>query len=167
MVWCVSVPFGAFISRRNGKVSVVGNTQMAGRGLRILDGKQDCLILDFCGNSGRHKLASALDILGGKYSDEVEELAEKLIKKNPGMRAREAIDAAQAQADLEKQRAEEAAKRAAIKAHAIYSKSNVDPFGVFHMDIKREQQLAERFGGKVASEKQVEALKKWKESDGS
>lgn len=136
--------------------------QCAGRGLRILEGKKDCLILDFCGNSGRHKLASALDILGGKYTDEVEELAEKLIKKNPGMRAREAIDAAQAQADLEKQRAEEAAKRAAIKAHAIYSKSNVDPFGVFHMDVKREAQIAERFGGRIASEKQLAALQRFK-----
>lgn len=137
-------------------------TQMSGRGLRILEGKQDCLILDFCGNSGRHKLASALDVLGGKYTDEEEELAQKLVKKNPGMRAREAIDQAKAQLDLERMRAEEAAKRAAIKAHAIYTKSSVDPFGVFHMDVRREQQLAERFGGKVASDKQIEALKKWK-----
>lgn len=137
-------------------------TQMAGRGLRILNGKADCLILDFCGNSGRHKLASALDVLGGKYTDEEEELAQKLVQKNPGMRAREAIDQAKAQMELERKRAEEAAKRAAIKAHAIYSKSEVDPFGVFHMDVRRETEIAERFGGKVASEKQIACLQKFK-----
>jgi superfamily II DNA or RNA helicase len=136
--------------------------QSVGRGLRILEGKQDCLILDFCGNSGRHKLASALDILGGKYTDEEEELAQKIVAKNPGMRAREAIDEAKAQLELEKKRAEEAAKRAAIKAHAIYTKSDVDPFGVFHIDVQREQQLAERFGGKIASEKQVACLQNFK-----
>lgn len=162
MVWCVSVPFGAFISRRNGKVAVVGNTQMAGRGLRIFPGKADALLLDFCGNSGRHKLASALDVLGGRYTEEEEELAQELVKKSPGMRARDALDAAHMQAEREKQLAEEAAKRAAIKAKAIYSKRDVNPFGVFHMDISHERELADRFGGKVASDRQVEALQKWK-----
>lgn len=32
-VWCISVPSGAFISRRGGKVVVVGNTQIVGRNL--------------------------------------------------------------------------------------------------------------------------------------
>ena len=135
-------------------------TQCVGRGLRILDGKLDCLILDFCGNSGRHKLASALDVLGGRYTEEEEEIAQELVKKNPGMKARDAIDQAHAQAEREKARAEEAAKRAAIKAHAIYSKQTVDPFGVFHLNVDREQELAERFGGKIASQKQLDFLEK-------
>ena len=137
-------------------------TQCVGRGLRILDGKPDCLILDFCGNSGRHKLASALDVLGGRYTEEEEELAQELVKKNPGMKARDAIDQAHAQAEREKAKAEEAAKRAAIKAHAIYSKQTVDPFGVFHINADRERELAERFGGKVASDKQMKLLEKLK-----
>jgi len=137
-------------------------TQCAGRGLRIYPGKKDCLLLDFCGNSGRHKLASALDVLGGKYTEEEEELAQELVKKSPGMRARDALDEAHAQAEREKQLAEEAARRAAIKAKAIYSKQDVNPFGVFHMDVKHEMEIAERFGGKVASEKQVACLEKFK-----
>lgn len=137
-------------------------SQCAGRGLRIHPGKTDCLLLDFCGNSGRHKLASALDVLGGRYTEEEEELAQELVKKSPGMRARDALDAAHEQAEREKKLAEEAAKRAAIKAKAIYSKHDVNPFGVFHMDVQHEQELAERFGGKVASEKQIACLQKFK-----
>lgn len=137
-------------------------SQCAGRGLRIHPGKTDCLLLDFCGNSGRHKLASALDVLGGRYTEEEEELAQALVKKSPGMRARDALDMAHLQAEREKQLAEEAARRAAIKAKAIYSKHDVNPFGVFHMDVQHEQELAKRFGGKVASEKQIACLQKFK-----
>ena len=138
-------------------------SQMAGRGLRPHPSKPDgCLILDFCGNSGRHKLASALDVLGGRYTEEEEELAQELVKKNPGMKARDAIDQAHAQAEREKAMAEEAAKRAAIKAHAIYVKQDVNPFGVFHLNVDRERELAERFGGKIASDKQMKLLEKLK-----
>jgi len=136
-------------------------TQMVGRGLRIANGKPDCLILDFVGNSGRHKLACALDVLGGRYTEEEEELAQEIVDKNPGMKAREALDQAKVLADIEKQKREEAARRAAIKAKAIYTKQNVDPFGVFHLDVKREREMAERFGGKVASDKQLACLEKF------
>jgi DNA or RNA helicases of superfamily II len=138
-------------------------SQMAGRGLRPHPSKPDgCLILDFCGNSGRHKLASALDVLGGRYTEEEEELAQEIVAKNPGMKARDAIDQAHAQTEREKAKTEEAAKRAAIRAHAIYSKQTVDPFGVFHMNVDRERELAERFGGKIASDKQMKLLEKLK-----
>ncbi|HMA21698.1 MAG TPA: DEAD/DEAH box helicase, partial [Gemmatimonadaceae bacterium] len=137
-------------------------TQMVGRGLRIAQGKQDCLILDFVGNSGRHKLASALDVLGGRYSEEEEELAQEIVAKNPGMKARDALDQAKVLASIEEQKKQEAAKRAAIRAKAIYTKQTVNPFSVFHMDVRGEQEIAERFGGKVASEKQLACLEKAK-----
>lgn len=38
--------------------------QMAGRGLRLFDGKKDALILDVMGASTRHKLASIVDLTG-------------------------------------------------------------------------------------------------------
>jgi len=50
-VWCVKVPSGAFIARRLGKAFITGN---CGRGLRLADGKKECLILDFGGNILRH-----------------------------------------------------------------------------------------------------------------
>lgn len=38
--------------------------QMIGRGLRLADGKKDCVVLDFTDNAGRHSLASAWQFLG-------------------------------------------------------------------------------------------------------
>lgn len=72
-------------------------TQCVGRGLRPLSGLVDecgdsnqarklaiaesdkprCLVLDFVGNSGKHKLCSAADLLGGNYSDAVKARAKK------------------------------------------------------------------------------------------
>lgn len=51
LVWCVTVPSGAFIARRNGKAFITGN---CGRGLRTDPRKQDCLVLDFAGNIHEH-----------------------------------------------------------------------------------------------------------------
>lgn len=41
MVWCVQVPYGNIVTRRNGKVLIVGNCQMIGRGTRTLPGVVD------------------------------------------------------------------------------------------------------------------------------
>jgi superfamily II DNA or RNA helicase len=43
--------------------------QMIGRGTRLFPGKQDLLVLDFVGNSGRHRLVSPVDLLGGDDED--------------------------------------------------------------------------------------------------
>ena len=45
-VWCVQTDTGTIITRRRGKVTVMGNCQIIGRGLRTDRGKADCLILD-------------------------------------------------------------------------------------------------------------------------
>lgn len=45
-VWCVETEAGTIITRRRGKVTVMGNCQIIGRGLRTAEGKDDCLILD-------------------------------------------------------------------------------------------------------------------------
>jgi len=77
-------------------------TQMVGRGTRPLpgtvdqfdtaeerlaaisaSGKPDCLVLDFVGQSSRHKLICTTDILGGENEPpEVIERANRLLKKN-------------------------------------------------------------------------------------
>ena len=46
-VWCLETELGTLVTRRNGKVAIVGNCQMIGRGLRPVPGKSDCLILDY------------------------------------------------------------------------------------------------------------------------
>jgi hypothetical protein len=50
-VWCVETELGTIITRRNGKVAVMGN---CGRGLRIHPSKSDCLCLDYGQNIVRH-----------------------------------------------------------------------------------------------------------------
>ena len=77
-VWCVTSTTGNIVTRRDGKVTIMGNTtgfdvpaidllvmlrptqspglfcQMAGRGLRKSVDKENCLVLDFAGNTLRH-----------------------------------------------------------------------------------------------------------------
>jgi superfamily II DNA or RNA helicase len=104
--------------------------QCAGRGLRILEGKADCLLLDFVGASGKHRLVSGLDILAGTYDDEVVEKARDIIESqgmDGGMLAEDALEKAQRQ--LEEARAREAAKRLAVKVSKVKRQVvDVDPF---------------------------------------
>ena len=51
-------------------------TQMCGRGLRLNDGKQDCLIIDFTDNAGRHSLASVWKWMGYTKQPKDDELLE-------------------------------------------------------------------------------------------
>lgn len=48
-VWCVETTCGTIITRRLGKVTVMGNCQMIGRAMRIFPGKTDAVALDFGG----------------------------------------------------------------------------------------------------------------------
>ncbi len=50
-VWCLTTAHGTLVTRRNGKVAIVGN---CGRGFRLAPGKKECLILDFGENVVRH-----------------------------------------------------------------------------------------------------------------
>jgi superfamily II DNA or RNA helicase len=130
--------------------------QMAGRGTRPLPGLVDayeeadarraaiaasakpaCEIIDFVGNSGRHRLITTADILGGNYSDEVVERARAEAEEADG----EAVDMAEALADAEKDLAEERerARRAALRVKARYTSQVVDPFDVFHIEPWRER----------------------------
>jgi hypothetical protein len=65
-VWCLTTEQGTLVTRRNGKVAIVGN---CGRGFRIAPDKQNCLVLDFGGNVLRHGPVDAIQIekreLGG------------------------------------------------------------------------------------------------------
>jgi len=133
--------------------------QCAGRGLRIADGKADCLLLDFVGNAGRHRLVSALDILGGRYDEEVVALAEKVVREQPGMLADEALE--EARRRLEEQRQREAARRARVQGEVKYRSLEVNPFAVLRVSDPGEDPWAQRFGGKVASDKQLAALQRF------
>lgn len=150
--------------------------QKVGRGTRALEGivdgpetpelrkaaiaqsaKPSCLILDFVGNSGKHKLITTADILGGKVSPESAAAVLKLAKQTG-----QPVDIRQALADEEEERklqAEErkleaAAKRARLTANAKYSLTTVDPFDALHITPNR--QLAKQTG--ILSDKQTSML---------
>ncbi|MFF0080244.1 DEAD/DEAH box helicase [Streptomyces canus] len=74
--------------------------QMAGRALRLFDGKKDALILDVMGASTRHKLASIVDLTGREVvmQDEDQTLREAV---------REAEEKAQRRIDLSRVQVEE------------------------------------------------------------
>jgi len=124
--------------------------QMAGRGTRPLPGIVDGLpdaqarqaaiaasgkpfvsIVDFVGNAGRHKLMHATDVLGGKYSDEIVELATRNAEKSskPVDIATELVKAEREIARRARMR-EEARARAKLKLRSQYTTSNINPFDV-------------------------------------
>lgn len=127
-------------------------TQMIGRGTRPLPGtvdglespeerkaaiewsaKSDTLILDFVGNSGRHKLITTADILGGRVSDEAIELARNRARKS-GKPVDMLEELEKAQREIEERKAREAARKAGIRARATFSAVSVDPFDV--LDVR-------------------------------
>jgi superfamily II DNA or RNA helicase len=104
--------------------------QCIGRGLRLSPGKVDCLVIDFVGNSGRHKLVTAKEVLGGRYDDEVKERAQRKIDQaaadGKDILTDEALEEAQRERDAE--RARQAIPRGKVKARVRSTSVEVDPF---------------------------------------
>lgn len=126
-------------------------TQVLGRGTRPLPGvvdgletadarkaairgssKPNMLSLDFVGNSGRHRIVTAADILGGKFGVPVRDYARKTLEEEGGeadidyslMRA----EAELALLDEERERRIEAYRRREILARVEYRTEDVSPF---------------------------------------
>jgi len=96
--------------------------------------KPSCLVVDFVGNAGKHKLVTSADILGGKVSEEALERAVKRVKTAGGpVNMTEALDEAEAEL-REQKRLAEAARRAGLVAKARFTTQSVDPFDVLHLD---------------------------------
>lgn len=122
--------------------------------------KPSALILDFVGNSGRHKLMTTADILGGKVSEAAIEKAINKAKREgrPVDMAKE-LEAAEAELrrEEEERRQREAARRARVVAKAQFSVQTISPFDVFHLMPARERGWDK---GKTLSEKQRSLLLK-------
>jgi len=148
--------------------------QMCGRGTRILPGviegdgwrletpderkaaiaasaKPHIKILDFVGNS-RHKLITSTDVLGGKYPDEVVELAKEKLAEDGGdvLRALEEAEVAHA-THLEQ-------RREIVARQVSYDARRADPFGVLDVVPSREPGWHK---GRMPTHKQKEALAKF------
>jgi len=124
--------------------------------------KPSCLIVDFVGNSGRHKLITSADILGGKVSSEAREVAiNKASKSNKPVRMSELL--AESELEIRQQQEEarlrEAAKRAKVKAKVTYNAHSVDPFDRYGV-TKQAASSWDRLQGRLFSEKQRQVLQK-------
>jgi superfamily II DNA or RNA helicase len=128
----------------------------ARRAMIAASAKPHCLIVDFCGNSGRHKLMTSADVLGGNVSDEAVELARRRIAEG-GKPADVAAELQKAQRDIEEQKRREEARRAALTAKAKFSVQRVNPFDVFDIQPVKERGWDV---GKRLSDKQADLLRR-------
>lgn len=153
--------------------------QMAGRGTRPLDGLVDtyetpearreaiadsskpcCLIVDFVGNSGKHKLMSTADILGGKVSDEaIRSAIAKAAKTGSAVRMDELLDEEEARIRelMDQRRKLEEARKARLVAKVKYSSKTINPFDVFDLQPVKSRGWDD---GRTLSEKQSQLLMK-------
>lgn len=124
----------------------------------INSAKPSMLVIDFVGNSGKHKLVSSADILGGNYEDEIVEKAKYEAKKKAA--AGEASPDMLEEIERAKQAIEEAARmrRKAIVANVKYTARDVSPFNVLDITPQREPGWHK---GRRPSEKMKAALQKF------
>jgi superfamily II DNA or RNA helicase len=89
--------------------------------------KSDMLVIDYCGNAGRHKIIQATDVLGGKHSEETKQYAKETIADEA-----RAVDIEEALARALAERkllAQEDERRKKIKAEKVeYTTNEVSPF---------------------------------------
>ena len=105
--WCVQNELGTLVTRRNGKVAIVGNCQIVGRGTRLYPGKDHLLLLDFLWQTARHNLCRPASLLC-----KTEEVAEKMTEILEGGEEMDVEEAAEEAAnDVVTEREEALAKQ--------------------------------------------------------
>lgn len=122
--------------------------------------KPSMLVIDFVGNSGRHKLITTADILGGKVSEQaIERAIAKAKKKGTALNMAEVLQSEEnnLRQEIEAQKKREAARRAAVVAKASYSSKSIDPFNAFQLQPARERGWDK---DKRLSEKQAALLRR-------
>lgn len=142
--------------------------QMLGRGTRPLDGllnrlqdgtaeqrrraiaesaKPNLTVLDFIGNSGRHKLITAVDVLAG---EQISEQAKERAKARLLANEKKALDIETILAEAEAQ------EKALVAARSHYTVTYVDPFDAF---TKRQEKWKNHVQRR-ASKKQIAFLER-------
>lgn len=118
--WCVQTELGTIVTRRNGKVAVVGNCQMVGRGTRLSPGKDHLLLLDFLWMTGRHELCRPATLVA--KTPEVEARMTEITQEADGpvdLMAEEATAADDVQARREEALAAELERQRHRKARLV------------------------------------------------
>lgn len=121
-----------------------------------MSSKPSCTILDYVGNSGKHKLITAADLLGGHYSDDVVQLAKAAIsRKNAGGKSADTL--AELRTAQKKVEEIERQKRREIIARARFTTQNISPFDIYDLAPGREPGW---FKGKKPTERMLALLQK-------
>lgn len=108
----------------------------------------NCLVVDVVGVSGKHKLITPTDILGGKLDDRIVDAVREKMKD--GGDVTEAILEAMRAAD-----AAEEERRKNVILNVKLGRRSVDPFDIFHLSSEREPGWLK---GKPATDKQKQAM---------
>ena len=89
--------------------------------------KPKCLIVDFAGNAGRHKLCCSADILGGSVSDEATaEVARRVRESGRAVDVAEELE--RVRREMAERKRRDAATRAHLQARAQFLVTKIDPF---------------------------------------
>jgi superfamily II DNA or RNA helicase len=99
--------------------------------------KPSCLVVDFVGNAGRHKLVTSADILGGKVSEGALELAvARTLKAGGPVSMTDALDDAEEELkqQRERERLAEIGRRSLLMATVRFTTQSVNPFDVLDLD---------------------------------
>lgn len=182
-VWCVRTTSKNIITRRNGYVTVMGNTegwdcpsvdcivvlrptkvrslycQMVGRGTRICEGKENLLILDFLWHTERHELCRPAHLIASN-----EEIAQKMTENIEQSACPLDLEEAEVKATEDVVAAREEALAKALAEMKSRKRKLVDPLQ-FEMSIQAEDlsRYIPAFGWECspASDKQLKALEKF------
>jgi len=121
--------------------------------------KPGALLIDFVGNSGRHKLISGLDLLGGKYTEEERRVAKQIVADGDLHDIEDALDdardaiIAKAQAERELQKQLEEARKRKLVAKAKWTSASIDPFDAF--DIRPASPVVEQKNPLTSKQKDI------------
>lgn len=160
MCWCVETKQGTLVTRRKGKVSILGNCQMVGRGTRLFPGKDELLLLDFLWHTERHELCRPAHLIC-ESPEVTKKMVENMEEETGVVLDLEAMEAKSAE-DVVAEREEALAKQLAEMRKR--KRKLVDPLQ-FEMSIHAEDlsSYVPNFGWEMAppSEKQLKALEKY------
>jgi superfamily II DNA or RNA helicase len=121
--------------------------------------KPNVLILDFVGNSGRHKLMTTADILGGNVSEEAIEAAIKQARGSGNqLRMDKILEEEEKRIEERKKRElEQSARKARLVGKATYKMQKIDPFDLLQIKPVQPRGWDNK---KTLTEKQANILRK-------
>ena len=127
------------------------------RGMIRRSCKPSCLILDFVGNSGKHKLITSADILGGNVSEQAaQEAKEFMLRTGKPQKVAELLD--EKEKEIEARKKAEFIRKAKIVAKVEYKSQRVDPFDVLQV---KPAQVRGWDKGRVLTEPQKKIMREY------